>query len=181
MNIERLTKIAEWCEAQVRKEVTHELLSMETFRSPVAHCGTAYCIAGYAVDCFYETVTGIKYSWQLNEGTSTVATQLLELPADVAHELFFAEHSEERLSRIDAAWAARCIRKLIATGVVDWPGTRGEDPQRLVFQDGGVFYDNATGEVVANYGDTCDWYVAYWYRTLFMHQHAECAILEGDE
>lgn len=28
------------------------------------------------------------------------------------------------LRDIDAAWAARCIRKLIDTGVVDWAGTR---------------------------------------------------------
>lgn len=63
---------------------------------------------------------------------------LLELDWQTGVDLFYPHEAGEALvndglaedgdawAHIDPQWAARCIRKLIATGEADWVGTRYE-------------------------------------------------------
>lgn len=68
-----------------------------------------------------ESKSALAPSWYR---TSVMARDLLGLDADTAQALFLAQGAGADLTKIDEAWAARCIRKLIATGEVDWEGTR---------------------------------------------------------
>lgn len=103
-------------------------------------CGTACCIAGTAVMLMDPTAarefiedardTAIGHESNYGEapfftGLFEIATDLLELTDDQASELFTPSNVESDSWRdITPAWAARCIRKLVATGEVDWLGTR---------------------------------------------------------
>jgi hypothetical protein len=54
------------------------------------------------------------------------APELLGLERSVARELFMPEYWMCNPEIYTPPWAARCIRKLIKTGEVDWVGTREE-------------------------------------------------------
>jgi hypothetical protein len=130
MNIERLTEIAEWLEAgaperngvaafnMVDFNITPDEFKVITGKKPPVSCGSICCIAGTA------------NVWWPDENNTymTSARKKLGLSFSQANTLFFANEGEEEeervLSDISPAWAARCVRKLIATGCVDWNGTK---------------------------------------------------------
>lgn len=144
MNIERLTEIAEWLERgaperdgvkgfympdffSMSTDVYYDIRSAlrvgevnradEIFRG----CGTTCCIAGAAIAFYAEhpaTVVTSVYTDEIGK-----AAELLELDYNTAIKLFAPAFS---MDKIHPAWAARCVRKLIAVGVVDWLGTEGE-------------------------------------------------------
>lgn len=117
MNIDRLTTIAEWLEAGAPRRDGVDGFDMRAWRDPFASCGTTCCIAGAAVEFFG------------NGGRDDIAytaARLLGLEELPWMRLFIPAFRKARIGDITPAWAARCIRKLIATGEVDWEGTRGE-------------------------------------------------------
>lgn len=146
MNVERLTKLAEWLENGAPHEnITFDMTTTIKFKvfnpedeHETARCGTVCCIAGAAVQFFHEDfehfvwcgirrgyVTGDanedEYSWSL---VSDEAMRLLDLPDGTAKRLFAPSFGAELIRFSDPAWAARTIRHLIATGEVDWQATR---------------------------------------------------------
>jgi hypothetical protein len=106
MNVERLAAIAEWLEAGAPERGGVGGFDM---RYIDGSCGTPCCIAGAALQ------------WWGN-GRIGISAQLLDLRdqqwADLCMPAGFFYRD------ITASQAARCIRKLIATGEVDWAGTR---------------------------------------------------------
>jgi hypothetical protein len=121
VNIDKLTEIAEWLEAGApeRKGVTG--FDMEQFLSDRG-CGTACCIAGAVVQ-FDRAIPYATANEAYCEGgdPEDLALHLLGMDMETADELFYGRGVD--LEDIDSAWAARCIRKLIETGRVDWLGT----------------------------------------------------------
>jgi len=96
-------------------------------------CGTICCIAGAAVQFYNKPVELIEKAMQ--ETTSShipwfmvrnEAEKLLGLDSVTANKLFMARLASGGSCRhiADSKWAARVIRKLIATGEVDWEGCR---------------------------------------------------------
>jgi hypothetical protein len=137
MNKRRLAAIARWLEAGApeKKGVTAFDMSMGIV---FTDCGTTCCIAGAALSFFGDLEeVRIEYHFgghrELNWGDiSTQACDILGLPEvdfrspdSVSHELFYTNGSFMR-PQVTPAWAARVIRKLIKTGVVDWAGCRNE-------------------------------------------------------
>ena len=115
MNVERLNIIAEWLEAGAPHKDGIDGFNMEDWHKE-DECGTTCCIAGAAIQ-FFETDSDPNTPLQ-------TAARLIGLDSRDASELFYATDVDDPLENISAAWAARCIRKLIATGEVDWEGTR---------------------------------------------------------
>ena len=118
MNIERLNIIAEWLEAGAPHKDGVDGFDMRDWKR-YTDCGTMCCIAGTA----YQFFGGEGKSFFIQ------AANLLELDYKTAERLFYALKGSPGegvidLATITPAWAARCIRKLIATGEVDWVGTQ---------------------------------------------------------
>jgi hypothetical protein len=153
MNIERLTTIAEWLEAGApeRDGVKHFDMSQgmmfvesvsqqeraDITSEKIMACGTVCCIAGTACAFFNDpkslidkALLNLDWSW-LVEGVSWMrvhshARELLGLSDEMAQELFMPRVGQ--LHEYTADHAARCIRRLIGTGEVDWEGTREVTP-----------------------------------------------------
>lgn len=119
MNIERLNIIAEWLEAGAPHKDGVDGFDMRDFINEYAECGTTCCIAGAAIQFFGGGDGGMP---------EDKATALLDLDCTTASNLFYGGimtvDGQVDLEDITPAWAARCIRKLIATGEVDWVGTQ---------------------------------------------------------
>lgn len=115
MNVERLNAIAEWLEAGAPHKNGVVGLDMSVF-SRSTECGSVCCISG-AADQFF----GGEYgeSLELNDGQ----WHALCAPYDPGVDEYNDETDEFRKG-ITLGNAARCIRKLIATGEVDWEGIR---------------------------------------------------------
>lgn len=144
MNKERLTQIAEWLEegAPIRGNVTGfnmECFITEEYNENYQPCGTICCIGGAAVAFFGppELFQAYAKGDHVREPASYAAGRYLDLSSDEATSLFYAsddfiggalvwreEREEDLLPDITTDWAARCIRKFIETGDVDWMGTR---------------------------------------------------------
>ena len=151
MNIELLTKIAEWLEGGAKHQTMQfDMTTGITFNEEefdpddATECQSSCCIAGAAVQFHGETQglvdTMFEQDEQLEGGempwwmVREKAADALGLDRLVARGLFdpanYDENGREvfglgRLSEYnDPAWAARVIRKLIATGNIDWVGTR---------------------------------------------------------
>lgn len=155
MDIERLTKLAEWLENGAK----HERISFDMREGIVVRkvedvdpsspdtCQTACCLAGAATQFFdpawVERMWGdvwmgdrpaffSEYSLYEDDdptystdntpiafgGISGHAQDLLDLSWTQAHSLFTPGNFDADYN--DPAWAARVIRRLIATGKVDW-------------------------------------------------------------
>ena len=130
MNIERLNEIAEWLEAGAPHKGKVHAFYMGGFIRPVYDvtgkssdynsCGTACCIAGAAVQ--FNLKKNKKAQIESEQADlEERAAKLLDMSYEDAEELFFG--GDYRLSDITAKWAARCIRKYIKTGKIDWKGT----------------------------------------------------------
>jgi hypothetical protein len=142
MNIERLTKIAEWLEGGGKPNGVPATFDMSSWLMKYGHdekneCGTACCIAGAAVLKFgspHDMARVDEYS----ASADGIGMRLLELTEEDSDMLFCPdsywpgmEEGEkepdgwpERNEGVDAAWAARTIRRLIATGEVRWDLTK---------------------------------------------------------
>ena len=149
MNTTRLAKIAEWLEAggwdgvrgfDIRESLAFSKMdpcSPRDYLSQEDH----YCaIEGAAVSLFGDienVASTCKESpdggWIADEWAVIVeAASVLGLDIDTAVALFLPARRINYSGQItrsvnidtynDPAWAARVIRKLIAVGVVDWPG-----------------------------------------------------------
>jgi len=119
MNTKRLKIIAQWLEAGAPHKGDVAGFDMRHVQTEAA-CGTLCCIAGAAIHFF-----GTR-----EERTSVFsdpAGPLLGLDQEDADELFcpvgYDTVDDGMDGRYGAAHAARCIRNLITTGVVDWRGT----------------------------------------------------------
>lgn len=137
---ERLDQIACWLEAGGDGQRRFDMrIGLELdkrpnwFRSP-DDCGTTCCIAGAAVSMFAERIPWNKdrrvhpggfhifaggVSWDY---VGPCARDLLGLSNEQAEAIFCPPNF--RSGNIDAAWAARCIRHFMATGEIDWAGTK---------------------------------------------------------
>jgi hypothetical protein len=125
MNIERLTAIAEWLEAGAPERDGVQYFDMKWWNSDLksitGYCGTVCCIGGAA-----------SLWWSTCRYSDDHAAEALGLNYSTANQLFYPTDSDQ-IDLMDAvgsnaAWAARCVRNLIATGYVDWEGTREAQP-----------------------------------------------------
>lgn len=137
---------------------------MESSVEGVPECGTTCCIAGAACEFFdapfvqmnmfdepvyWAEVRGIRPRARCLrqvdfDKVKARAMELLGIDGVTADELFYAFeyldvhyssiHSDAR-SKIKADHAARCIRKYIATGKVDWLGTDCPDVSPLISKE----------------------------------------------
>lgn len=118
MNIDKLIEIAEWLEAGAPHYKGVDGFDMQHFIQTEPSCGTTCCIAGAAVQFSLEKP--VEDALDLVSHKSEVedmAADILGIDSLVSGDLFYGEFDA------DPAWAARCIRNLIATGTVDWFGT----------------------------------------------------------
>jgi hypothetical protein len=113
MNTERLREISDWLKAGAPERGGVSRFNMLHWLDQRS-CGTICCIGG----------TALQWYGKGRAKTIGVASKLLDLGSGDAHELFYALKVPDSLENITPDWAARCIDKLIATGMVDWLGTR---------------------------------------------------------
>lgn len=119
MNTERLREISDWLKADAPEKNGVAGFYMPLFWAEKS-CGTVCCIGGTAAKWWGENP-------DIEPMASAVGRDILGLSDDAADELFFVSRCMDvYLTDITPAWAARCIDHLIATGVVDWKGTRNE-------------------------------------------------------
>ena len=141
MNKERLLEIAEWLESGAEPKCGVIEFDMSTFgsvlkRTPIRRhiCGTAACIAGTAVMWEHGPSKGMKLIFDTSRTRAehpgfTEGKKLLDLTHEQATKLFLAirrSGAHIYFAHIGPRWAARCIRKLVETGEVDWDGTEYE-------------------------------------------------------
>lgn len=110
MNIERLTIIAEWLEAGAPEKGGVKGFNMAN----LGRCGTVCCIAGTA-DVWWGDEGPAhenRYICQNTLGLTNQQARKLFTPLGYTAGELSPEH------------AARCVRNLIATGEVDWSGTK---------------------------------------------------------
>jgi hypothetical protein len=116
VNKRRLAAIAKWLEAGAPHKkgvVGFDMTDVLVAKS----CGTACCIAG-AAQSFFGSTPEIRNAWH-----AEYACEILDLDTYTADELFCPDDFDKP-GKYKAAHAARVIRKLIATGLVDWESTR---------------------------------------------------------
>lgn len=138
MNIDRLTKLAEWLESgapHVADTITGIPVTGFDYRVGLASagdCGTVCCIAGAAAQFWGEPAEDHLAEWVEAlqgplpgpreaqffgpGGIGQEASLVLGLDDDTAEGLFHDGEWDEP----DPQHAARVIRHLIATGTVDW-------------------------------------------------------------
>lgn len=115
MNVELLTKIAEWLEAGGREaDFGYRFNMAHYYEDARPNCGAACCIAGAALELSGRPERGG------DEMTEDLAGRLLGLAPDVAGSLFFAFGCPISIKNISPGDAARVVRHLIDTGVVKW-------------------------------------------------------------
>jgi uncharacterized lipoprotein YmbA len=125
-----LTELAVWLEASAPETSGVSEFNMMVFiERPRAHdCGTACCIAGAAIQFAQDKPFSYDEWLETPANPFQWASTLLDIDYLQASLLFHCEdeYGEVVASQreIDSQWAARCIRKLIDTGGVDWLGTR---------------------------------------------------------
>jgi len=120
VNIERLTELAEWLESGAPRKAGVDGFNMLHFRNESEYCGTTCCICGAAVTWWYPPEKLLADRETLGFNWVQLGAKVLNLDIETAYQLF--NPTDVFLSYITSAWAARCIRNLIATGRVDWLG-----------------------------------------------------------
>lgn len=139
MNEERLNILAEWLEGGAQHErITFDMSTglaydeiVELDPNKIAQCGSSCCIAGAAVQFFNNPPAMIETALKkrdINESKTEIpwwtvkeeAASLLDLDVKTAHLLFEPAGGEKLAEYNDPYWAGRVIRRLIATGEVDW-------------------------------------------------------------
>ena len=125
MNKERILEIADLIEAG------HEgmVFDMTTFGDEHP-CGTAACIAGWAVVRFGENGGAPNVAWQI-EGPDVFsgALSVLGLSFPEAQRLFTPNERRDGVDmwEVTASHAVRTLRHLAKTGKVDWCATMVEN------------------------------------------------------
>lgn len=143
MNVEALDTIAQWLEAGGDGEVVEHnalhfnynwywmnVLSIGPEDRPDTGCNTVCCIAGAATVLMKKE--GIHASGSLaeiaNGFSKTEIASYLGLDAETSSDLFFGAFNHDRFRGLGnsptSSEAAQCIRRLMITGVTDWPATR---------------------------------------------------------
>lgn len=122
MNLARLDALATWLESGAPATGGVSGFDMEIFRHDFTDCGTICCIAGTTNIWFGD---GAARDETHNEDAWRQARDLLGVDSEQAQSLFYCNtmHNAFPMKRITPDWAARCIRKLMQTGKVDWIGT----------------------------------------------------------
>lgn len=119
MNTERLREISDWLKAGAPERGGVAAFNMGEWQAE-SDCGTVCCIGGTACNWYGRNGEERRF------GSLDGARDLLGLKYKEAIDLFYVNGENTDLEDITPAWAARCIDHLIATGVVDWEGTRNE-------------------------------------------------------
>lgn len=112
MNVERLTEIRDWLLEGAPERGVVKRFDMMHWSTPTK-CGTVCCIGG----------TASLWYGEGRENDVESAGGLLGLNSSQSMRLFYAQSGVD-LDSITPAHAARCITKLLETGVVDWIGTQ---------------------------------------------------------
>ena len=121
--VERCTAIAEWLEAGAPERNGVAGFDMAVY-ARAKDCGTVCCIGGTAL-YWYDGRINFDNPFSI----SNAAAAILDI-ANLNYCVLFNPRLSVRyvcnldLTDIDAGWAARCLRHFIATGEVDWIGTR---------------------------------------------------------
>lgn len=130
----RLEYLARWLERGGEARYNVAEFDMAVTIQPIEarqSCGAACCIMGAA--CLFWGPAGVDADNPLLYlgYESEDARNLLGLSHEQRNDLFYAGLNAEEgdedyvsLEEITPAWAARCIRKFMAEGVVDWIGTQ---------------------------------------------------------
>ena len=126
MNKERILEIADLIETGHERMV----FDMEVFGDEHP-CGTAACIAGWAVARFGENddAEEIDHRRPLGDAVFDGAQSVLGLSFPEAHQLFAPNERRDGVSMSDvtASHAVRTLRHLAETGEVDWRATMKEN------------------------------------------------------
>ena len=132
MHRERLEVLAEWLEGGGRPtEAVPVAFDMATSLDD-GSCGTVGCIGGAAIVAFAsaETVEAFQSEWSAWHMPASVlgldadSYRRLFTPAAAASDgVYLGDRWPRCYAEIDAAWAGRTIRHLLATGRVDWHAT----------------------------------------------------------
>ena len=123
MKTERILEIADLIEAG-RDDMTFD---MTTFGTADTECGTAACIAGWAVARY--GACGQQHDFDherpLRAGVDEYARRGLCLTEEEARSLFLPNPRRDGLglAEVTADHAVRTLRHLAATGEVDWRAT----------------------------------------------------------
>lgn len=142
MNTELLVKLAEWLEAgapheRITFDMNEGIVITDRKFDPdkdIATCNTSCCLAGAAVMLFNKPQAlkdhivdegdfGPFIAWQV---VHAEARDVLDLDYEQSRKLFepsFFFKYDDLQAYNDPAWAARTVRHLIETGVVDWNAT----------------------------------------------------------
>lgn len=138
MNLTRMVMLAEWLEAGAPHKDNVIGFKMDNWMFPRSSgntCGTVCCLAGATVQFFNDEGKPFIDEWDVynvkGRNVSQYAKELLGLEHDTAHALFMAEGLRpdddnpydsyaDVMRRITPDHAARVVRHLLATGIVDW-------------------------------------------------------------
>lgn len=134
MNVENILRIADAIERQSKFDKSLLGFNMSSFVADFVEddpdyidvsrheCETVACIAGWAVLVGEPAINAEKLKrMNVNEVVER-AQKWLGLGEFEVRFLFYAHNAGCALHQIDAEWAVRVLRKLAASGEVDWPG-----------------------------------------------------------
>jgi len=131
-----LTNVAVWLESGGQQDSAHGIEYFDMSNSIAKRdCGAACCIAGaiclqndlkcIEVSRNFDGISFRRSAGEFVPAATGAASRFLGLNSFQHSALFYAEGTPyaDRLVEIDAAHAARCIRKFLNTGEIDWVGT----------------------------------------------------------
>lgn len=141
MNVEMLRRIRDWIASGEERHGAARF-AMDNFFKENSECGTAFCIAGAAIQFDHFDKSGqtclspvfVEDTIEpLEESVEEIAGKILGLSPRQAKELFFAYSFPGSYYAITSAQAIKMLDSLIANGVAEWRQTlansQSEDPR----------------------------------------------------